>query len=241
MIRVETGDWNKDPRVEERQGKEWGGGGREAGSRPPIQEGSLTYSTNNKDHNTPPWLRSSCRLPIRLPHISLDRVLRSLPLLACLKISAGGPLIASLISHVRRLRGFTGDVELLQIITRLPPPFTCSPSIPPFSLLTMCLSSTPSFSATAPPHLYSRSCSHDLMINYGCEFENKSSFANQNEISPSIPVITVWRWCCRCLIVAKAGPPRWSEVCQGGWNEYWRHNGFRIIIKKIIIKEEEAT
>lgn len=141
-------------------------------------------------------------LPISLACVLLP------PSRLSLKISGGGPLIASLISHVRQLHGCSGDVELLQIITRLSPFHSTAPSIPPSSFHCVC-------SPIYPSH----SLSHDLMINYGWEFENKSFFANQNEISPLILVITVWRWCCWCLFVAKACPAHCSVVLQAGWNE----------------------
>lgn len=67
------------------------------------------------------------------------------------------------------------------------------PSIPPSSFHSVC-------SPIYPSH----SLSHDLMINYGCEFENKSFFANQNEISPhsrnySVKMMLLMSFCWQVL------------------------------------------
>lgn len=174
-----------------------------ASSTNPSREEADMWN-NNRDHNTLPLFFPIFPLllsllsfsPLGLLSISLACFLLSLSFLS-LKISGGGPLIASLISHVRRLCGFTGDVELLQIITcRFPFSLllhlTLPPSIPPSSF------------HYAPPVYPSHSLSHDLMINYGCEFENKSFFANQNEISPhscnySVKMMLLMSFCCQGL------------------------------------------
>lgn len=160
--------------------------------------GKVDIWNNNRDHNTllshipPSFLPLLSFSPIRPSSIALACVLLPLSRLS-LKISGGGPLIASLISHVRRLRGFTGDVELLQIITCL---FPFPPLLHPSILLSLC-------SPIYPSH----SLSHDLMINYGWEFENKSFFANQNEISPhsrnySMKMMLLMSFCCQGLACA---------------------------------------
>ena len=106
--------------------------------------GEVDIWNNNKDHNTlplffpyyPSFLSLLSFSPLGLLSIALSCFLL-LPLsLLSLRISGGGPLIASLISHVRQLCGFTGDVELLQIIACLFP----------FSLLL-----NPSHSLSIPP------------------------------------------------------------------------------------------
>lgn len=181
------------------------------GPHPRIGEGRLTWN-NNKDHNTLPHILASLLSllsfsPLGLLSISVACFLLPLSRLS-LKISGGGPLIASLISHVRRLLGFTGDVELLQIITSLSLSIRCDvhpslhPSIPPSSF------------HCATPIYPSHSLSHDLMINYGCEFENKSFFANQNEISPhscnySVKMMLLMSFCCQGLaLIVIWGPSR---------------------------------
>lgn len=113
---------------------------------PRIQEGRLTYETITKittlfyfpsllHSYSPSFLCLLSFSPLGPLSIALACVLLRLSRLS-LKISGGGPLIASLISHVRRLRGFTGDVELLQIITCLSPfsPLLYPSLHPPFTV-----------------------------------------------------------------------------------------------------------
>lgn len=109
---------------------------------PITQEGWLTYETITKITTLPlsplapqphPLL-TVFSLILPLVFLSLSGLFSS-SFSFLLKISGGGPLIAPLISHVRQLRGFTRDVELLQIIT-CPFPFSSdATSLPPSPVL----------------------------------------------------------------------------------------------------------
>lgn len=123
------------------------GGGEVCERQTGLQGGGFDIRNNNRDYNThspPPFLLLRFPKDI-LPLVSVPFSSSSLLLFLLSKSSGGGPLIASLISNVRQLCGFTGDVKLLQIIacllpfslppSSLYPPFTVPPPPPPPSQL----------------------------------------------------------------------------------------------------------